>query len=111
MALKEVSKSKLIKAQRAYTSIVEKELLKAMDHPGIIKIKGAFTTTSKLCLYLEYCEKGSLHNYLLQHKELFTEEMKRFYIAEMINILEYLHSNGIVHRDLKVRLDLFSLKI
>jgi serine/threonine protein kinase len=30
------------------------------------------------------------------------ENIKRFYVAEIVNVLEYLHKNGITHRDVKV---------
>jgi serine/threonine protein kinase len=33
---------------------------------------------------------------------MFNEETIRFYVSEIVLIIEYLHKNGIVHRDLKV---------
>jgi serine/threonine protein kinase len=49
---------------------------------------------------LELCPNGSLLSEL-QKVEHFSEERARFYLAEMINALEHMHSKGVVHRDLK----------
>jgi 3-phosphoinositide dependent protein kinase-1 len=35
------------------------------------------------------------------NSKLFTEEMRVFYVAEIVSVLEYLHGVGVTHRDLK----------
>jgi len=49
---------------------------------------------------LEYVEKGSLSGLLKQYKTL-SADLARFYAAEIISALEFMHSKNIVHRDLK----------
>src|SRR6266496_5826517 len=49
---------------------------------------------------MEYLIGGDLSS-LLQCFEKFEEEMARMYTAEVVLALEYLHNNGITHRDLK----------
>lgn len=82
-------------------ALVEKELLKKMQHPGVVAAHGAFQTHSKLYIVLELCRGGDFLEY---SRRGMSERAKRFYFAELVNIIEYLHLNGIIHRDLKVRI-------
>ena len=49
---------------------------------------------------MEYCEKGELYNHIIEEICL-NEKEASYYFYQLINGLEYLHKNGIVHRDLK----------
>ena len=60
----------------------------------------AFQNEKKLYFVLEYCPGGELYN-LLQKKRLFTEDQAKFYVAQIVLALEYLHSHDIIYRDLK----------
>ena len=51
-------------------------------------------------MILDYCPKGDL-KYQIDNNSLLEEEEAKFYIAELIIAIEYLHKNDILYRDLK----------
>ncbi|KAL3850322.1 hypothetical protein ACJIZ3_012204 [Penstemon smallii] len=91
-----VSKKKMVRAQ------TEKEILEILDHPFLPTLYAHFMTNKFSCLVMEYCPGGDLH--VLRQKQLtkcFSEPAARFYVAEVLLALEYLHMLGVVYRDLK----------
>ncbi|KAL3530414.1 hypothetical protein ACH5RR_009736 [Cinchona calisaya] len=87
------------KINRAQT---EKEILQMLDHPFLPSLYAHFRTDKFSCLVMEYCPGGDLH--VLRQKQQsksFSEQAARFYIAEVLLALEYLHMLGVVYRDLK----------
>ena len=62
----------------------------------------SFTTVDRLCLVTEYVNGGELYFHLAKERQ-FSEERTRFYGAEIICAIDYLHTNAIIYRDLKVR--------
>ena len=81
--------------------IVEREILEKFDHPFIMGLEFAFQDADRLYLIMEFVNGGELFFHLKQVKGGFDENRARFYAAEMILALEYLHRSGVVYRDLK----------
>ena len=49
-------------------------------------------------------------NFIRANIEKLPEKVKIFYIGEIVNLLQYIHSVGVTHRDLKVQSSLCSLR-
>lgn len=64
-------------------------------------LKYSFQTLHRLCLVMQYVNGGELF-FHLSRERVFTEDRTRFYGAEIICALGYLHSQGIIYRDLKL---------
>ena len=64
-------------------------------------LKYSFQTQDRLCFVMEYVNGGELF-YHLSKLRTFPEDRTRFYGAEIISALGYLHENNTVYRDLKV---------
>lgn len=99
-AMKCLSKVSLKKSRQLKYAISECKIMKILKHPFVLSMHFAFQTTQSLYMVLELCPNGDLLGLVMQHSKL-SEDVARFYIAETILALEYLHSLDIVYRDLK----------
>lgn len=76
--------------------------LQYIDHPNIVKLLDTVETSKHYCLILEYVSGGELFDYVNDHYEDSNEDESKRIFIQLVNILEYLHENNIVHRDLKL---------
>jgi serum/glucocorticoid-regulated kinase 2 len=99
-ALKSLKKKTLILKRQVAYAVTECSVLREVQSPFIVTLHYAFQTPNYLYLALDYCEKGDM-SYHLARVGTFTEEVARFYIAELILAVEALHRCNVVYRDLK----------
>lgn len=71
-----------------------------MDHEFIVKLHYAFQTDDKLYLVLDFMMGGELFHHL-KKKGKFSEDVTRFFAAQICLGLEHLHNHNIIYRDLK----------
>ena len=99
-AMKTISKDYLVKTKQIKYAQAECKILKEMNNPFIIKMHYAFQTPNNLHFVLDFCTGGDLSMHI-ENKEIFEEDEAKFYIAELILAVEYLHSMNIIYRDMK----------
>lgn len=101
-AMKVMDKASLASRKKLLRAQTEREILQSLDHPFLPTLYTHFETDKFSCLVMEFCPGGDLHT-LRQRQpgKHFTEQAVKFYIAEVLLSLEYLHMLGIVYRDLK----------
>uniref|UniRef100_A0A2N9FL87 non-specific serine/threonine protein kinase n=1 Tax=Fagus sylvatica TaxID=28930 RepID=A0A2N9FL87_FAGSY len=101
-ALKVMDNDFLVSRKKMPRAQTEKEILQMLDHPFLPTLYAHIATDKLSCLVMEYCPGGDLH--VLRQKQpsrSFSEQAARFYVAEVLLALEYLHMLGVVYRDLK----------
>ena len=78
----------------------EISILKIVRHNNIIKLYEVMETPQKIYLVMEYCDSGEMFDYIVSKQHL-TENQACIFFQEIIDALTYLHSQNIVHRDVK----------
>ena len=99
-AMKEMSKAKIIDSHSELSVKAERDLLSKIFHPFIINMQYAFQDRDNLYLILDLLTGGDLRFHLCL-RQTFTEEQSKFIICCILLALEYVHSNNIIHRDVK----------
>uniref|UniRef100_A0A8C1ULX5 non-specific serine/threonine protein kinase n=1 Tax=Cyprinus carpio TaxID=7962 RepID=A0A8C1ULX5_CYPCA len=100
-AMKILRKEVIIAKDEVAHTVTESRVLQNTRHPFLTTLKYAFQTRDRLCFVMEYANGGELF-FHLSRERVFTEDRARFYGAEIVSALEYLHSKDVVYRDLKV---------
>ncbi|KAJ1268460.1 hypothetical protein BS78_07G137100 [Paspalum vaginatum] len=78
----------------------EVRMLKNLSHPNIVRYIGTAREENTLNILLEFVPGGSIQS-LLGRLGSFPEAVIRKYTKQLLHGLEYLHRNGIIHRDIK----------
>ncbi|KAJ1459675.1 kinase-like domain-containing protein, partial [Pelagophyceae sp. CCMP2097] len=80
----------------------EIELLAKLEHPNIVKYFDVVDSHADGHLYivLEYMENGSLSGVRARYGN-FSEAVCSMYMRQVVSGLEYLHAQGVLHRDIK----------
>ncbi|KAK4705480.1 hypothetical protein P7C70_g731, partial [Phenoliferia sp. Uapishka_3] len=100
-AVKVISKEQLKSSKNKGKLFGEIKIHQAMQHPNIISFEHCFEDTGHVYMQLELCSNGSLLD-LLRKRRRYSEPEARFYLVQLIGACEYMHSNSVIHRDLKL---------
>uniref|UniRef100_A0A3B5LFR0 non-specific serine/threonine protein kinase n=1 Tax=Xiphophorus couchianus TaxID=32473 RepID=A0A3B5LFR0_9TELE len=100
-AMKILKKEVIIAKDEVAHTLTESRVLKNTRHPFLTSLKYSFQTKDRLCFVMEYVNGGELF-FHLSRERVFSEDRTRFYGAEIVSALDYLHSAKIVYRDLKL---------
>lgn len=99
-AMKTLDKWEMQERNKIQRVQAEERILSTIDHPFCATLYCTIQTEMHLHFIMEHCLGGELYS-LLCAKRRFTEEASRFYAAEVLLALQYLHLLGYVYRDLK----------
>nr|AML79460.1 putative LOV domain-containing protein [Curculigo sp. BC-2016] len=101
-AMKSMDKNAMLNRNKVHRACAEREILDMLDHPFLPTLYASFQTKTHICLITDYCPGGELFLLLdRQPLKVLREDAVRFYAAEVVVALEYLHCQGIIYRDLK----------
>ncbi|XP_061351920.1 phototropin-2 isoform X4 [Gastrolobium bilobum] len=101
-AMKAMEKSVMLNRNKVHRACIEREIISLLDHPFLPTLYTSFQTSTHVCLITDFCSGGEMFALLdKQPMKIFKEESARFYAAEVVICLEYLHCLGIIYRDLK----------
>jgi serine/threonine protein kinase len=79
----------------------EIKFLSQFKHENIVQYYGSETTEDRFYIYLEYVHPGSINKYISQHCGAMTESVVRNFTRHILKGLAFLHSQKIMHRDIK----------
>ncbi|KAL4501576.1 hypothetical protein ABPG72_018627 [Tetrahymena utriculariae] len=100
LAMKEINQIKLKKDKKTHQVYMEK-IMRHFKFPGIPELYSCFRDDFQFYILMAFAEGGQLQRVIKKYHQYFTFEVVQFFVAEMVLILEYIHSLGFSHRDFK----------
>jgi serine/threonine protein kinase len=101
-AMKILEKEEMIQRKKVQRVITENSILSITKYPLIVTMYCSFQDEENLYFIMEYCAGGEFFHMLKkQPNSRLPEQSVKFYAAEVLLALEYLHHIGVIYRDLK----------
>ncbi|KZV92104.1 hypothetical protein EXIGLDRAFT_749828 [Exidia glandulosa HHB12029] len=101
MAVKEIRFHDVTSLPSLYQQIKDElSVMEMLHHPNIVQFYGIEVHRDKIYIFEEFCQGGSLAA-LLELGRIEDERIVQVYTMQILEGLLYLHSKGIVHRDIK----------
>lgn len=95
-----MKKSEMINKNMVCQVVTERNALALSQSPFCVTLFYSLQSSTSVYLVMEYMVGGDLKSLLAMYG-FFDEGTSRFYCAEILLALQYLHKHGIIHRDIK----------
>ena len=99
-AVKTIHKKNLRSEEERQTFFNEVSVLRAIDHPNVLKLYEFYQDDKNYYLITEFCSGGELFDRIINSGH-FSEALAARYMKQILSVVCYCHERNIVHRDLK----------
>lgn len=99
-AIKAIPLMKIIQSDMYELIQNEKNILKMLDHNFLMKNVISLKNNDFVFIINEYI-KGKTLSKIIKEASYFNKTQTQFYIGSLLVVIEYLHSNNFIHRDIK----------
>ena len=100
-AIKSIRKDILLEYEQVESTMLEKQIMIEVDHPFLINMDYVLKNELRLYFVMPFIRGGELYK-VMKASRRFKEDTVKFYAAQLVMGIGYLHSKNIIHRDLKL---------
>ena len=101
VAIKSFNKDNIKNELSKKKILYETNLMRKLRHPSITKILETFETEKYMLIIMEYISGGNLQSFVKKRRKL-GEKTAKILFRQIIEGIKYIHSQNIVHRDIKL---------
>ena len=101
VAIKSFNKKNLSNEKAKKKILYETNIMRGLYHPAVTKILETFETEKYMLIIMEYISGGNLQNFVKKRRKL-CEKTAKILFRQLIQGIKYIHSKGVVHRDIKL---------
>ncbi|EPS71153.1 hypothetical protein M569_03606, partial [Genlisea aurea] len=101
VAIKILDKDMVLKHKMAEQIRREIATMKLINHPNVVRLYEVMASRTKIFIVLEFVGGGELFDKIANHGRMGEDEARK-YFQHLINAVDYCHSRGVFHRDLKL---------